>query len=263
MISIIVCSVDPAKFSALTSTVATAMSAARHEIVGIHDAKSLCEGYNRGVALARGEICVFAHDDIELLSTGLAATLERHLGDRDLVGVAGTTRLADMGWASSGILHARGMIAHVVGGDFDVRFFGMPAGESERIEALDGVFFVTRREVAQRIGFDADTFDGWHGYDTDFTYRCHLAGLRVGVALDIPMIHTSDGNVDASWLEFDRRFRVKHKARLTGTPGLWLNVHRRVRARTDIRAAYDLSRLRTLTAEVARRVAAHDPAGAA
>jgi GT2 family glycosyltransferase len=261
VISIVICSIDPAKFAAVSASFAAAMGAAHHEIVGIHDAESLSEGYNRGVTRARGEICVFAHDDIEILAPGLASTLQRHVEDHDVVGVAGTTRLAGMGWANSGIRHARGIMAHAIDEEFDVRFFGAPTGVCDGIEALDGVFFATRCEVAQRIGFDAETFDGWHGYDTDFTYRCHLAGLRIAVALDIPLVHHSNGNVDAAWLEYDRRFRIKHGAQLASGDGIWLNVHRRVRTRADVRAAYDLPRLRALTEDIEQWVTAREHSG--
>lgn len=262
MISIIVCSIDPAKFAAATASFAAALPDTQYEIVGIHDARSLCEGYNRGIARARGEFCIFAHDDIEILVPDLDATLRRHLAGRDVVGIAGTTRLVGMGWANSGIRCARGIVTHVVGDDFDVRLFGVPPFPDEPIVALDGVFIATGRELAQRIGFDADTFDGWHGYDTDFSFRCHLAGLRLGVALDLPLVHHSDAHVDAAWLEYDRRFRTKHGARLATGEGPWLHVHRRVRTREDACAAYDLPRLRAIAAEVARRVPAHEPAEA-
>jgi GT2 family glycosyltransferase len=207
---------------------------------------------------------VFAHDDIELLTSDLAGILARHLARCDVIGIAGTTKLVGMGWANSGIRHARGIVTHAVGQDFDVRFFGVgDAVEAlcDGIEALDGVFLAARREVAQATGFDADTFDGWHGYDTDFTYRCHLAGLRVAVALDIPLVHHSDGNVDAAWLEYDRRFRRKHASTLASGEGAWLNVHRRVRDRTAVREAFLGPELRSLTDEVARRAAAQ-PGGA-
>jgi hypothetical protein len=103
VISIVVCSIDPVKFAAVTRNFAAAMGDVHYEIVGIHDARSLCEGYNRGIARARGEICVFAHDDIEILAPDLPGALRRHLRDHDVVGVAGATRLAGMGWANAGI----------------------------------------------------------------------------------------------------------------------------------------------------------------
>jgi GT2 family glycosyltransferase len=255
LISIVICSIDAAKFAAVQASYAAAMGAAPYEIVGIHDAHSMCEGYNRGAAQARGDMCIFSHDDIEILAEDLAATLARDLRDRDVVGVAGTTRLAGMGWANSGIRHARGMITHMIEGDYDIRFFGTQAPVCEGMEALDGVFMAMRREVALQIRFDSATFDGWHGYDTDFTFRCHLAGLKIAVTLDVPLVHFSNANVDAAWLEYDRRFRAKHAAQLGNEQGAWLHVHRRVRTRADIRAAYDLPRLAALTAEIDRQAA--------
>jgi hypothetical protein len=36
------------------------------EIIGIHDARSLADGYNRGIAQSRGEHIILSHDDIEI-----------------------------------------------------------------------------------------------------------------------------------------------------------------------------------------------------
>jgi hypothetical protein len=100
------------------------------------------------------------------------------------------------------------------------------------------------------------------GYDTDVTFRCHRAGLRLAVALDIPLIHFSNGNVGTAWLEYDRRFCAKHAGKLAGGEGIWLNVRRRVRTRTEVCAAYELSPLVALTSEVARSAAVQEYAGA-
>ena len=254
MISVIVCSIDAAKLAAVEASYARQLANRRYEFVAIRDARSLCEGYNRGIARAQGDICIFSHDDIELLGEDLGGRLERHLAECDVVGVAGTTRLAGMGWAESGIRHARGMVAHVVDGGYVVRLFGAHAPLMHGIEALDGVFFAARRDVAERVGFDEATFDGWHGYDTDFTFRCHLAGRRVAVALDVPLIHFSNGNVDRAWLRYAERFREKHAGSLAAEPGPWLNLERRVRTQGDVLQTFaDLGALRELTAHAQRR----------
>jgi hypothetical protein len=259
VISVVVCSIDAAKFVAVTASFKRALEGTAHEIVGIHDARSLCEGYNRGLARARGDLCVFAHDDIELLASDLGSILRRHLTGHDLIGVAGTTVLVGMGWANSGLRHARGIVTHTAGEDFEVRFFGTGGAAGAvcgGIVALDGVFLAARSDVASAIRFDDVTFDGWHGYDTDFSYRCHLAGRRVGVALDVPLVHFSEGTVDAAWLMYDRRFRHKHGLAAGGGEGRWLDVRRRVRSRDDVVAAYDLAGLHELDAKVARLDAA-------
>jgi GT2 family glycosyltransferase len=253
MISVIICSVDPAKFAGVEESYARHFGGEPYEIVGIHDAKSLCEGYNRGLTRAKGDICVFSHDDIEILSDDLGATLRRYLRDWDVVGVAGTTRMCAMGWANSGIRYARGVVTHRIPDGYEMQFLGAPEIVNGAIQGLDGVFFAARREVAEKVGFDAATFDGWHGYDTDFTFRCHLAGYRLAVCLDIRLIHFSEGTVDEAWMRYAQRFQDKHAAQLSPDAGPWLEVRKRVGSREEILAAYDMARLRTLTDEIQRR----------
>lgn len=252
MISVVICNVDPAKLAAVTASYAERMAGEPHEIVVIHDARSLCDGYNRGLARAAGDLIVFSHDDVEILTPDLGGTLRRHFADWDVVGVAGTTRLSGMGWASSGIEYACGAVTHGTPGDYELQLMGAPARVAGGIVALDGVFFATRRDVAHAVGFDASTFDGWHGYDTDFTFRCHLSGYRIAVCLDLMLIHFSKGHVDAAWLEYDARFRRKHRA-LLAPPGKWLDVRKRLRTREEVVAAYDFDELHRLTEAVRAR----------
>lgn len=256
MISIIICSVDDARFAAVAASYAAHMGDEPHEIIRIAAAPSLCAGYNRGLRAARGDVVVFSHDDVEILSDGLGATLRRHLADWDVVGVAGTTRLAAMFWAASGIRHARGAVAHRDAEGYTLEFFGAPAEVNGGIEGLDGVFIAARRDVAARIGFDEQTFDGWHGYDTDFTFRCHRAGHRVAVCLDIRLVHHSRGTFDDQWHRYGALFRDKHGPHLASATGEWITVRRRAAGPEELRAAYDSADLRALTEWVWGQVAA-------
>ena len=54
----------------------------------------------------------------------------------------------------------------------------------------------------ESIQFDAATFDGFHLYDLDFSYRAFLAGFRIAIAWDIPIIHVSSGRLDAAWQRY-------------------------------------------------------------
>jgi len=253
VISIVICSIDAEKFAAVRETYARHMGGTPYEIVGIHDARSLCEGYNRGLRLAKGALVVFCHDDIELLTDEIGAVLERHLATWDVIGVAGTTRMHAMGWWDSGIRYARGVVTQKVADGYEVKFLGAPEVVNAEIQGMDGVFIAARREVAEAIGFDEVTFDGWHGYDTDFTFRCHLAGYRLAVCLDIRLIHFSEGGVDEAWLAYDERFRRKHAPHLALDAGPWLEVRKRVRTREEILAVYDMAGLRRITEEIRRR----------
>jgi hypothetical protein len=80
----------------------------------------------------------------------------------------------------------------------------------EHIQALDGVFIGMHRKVWEAVRYDAGTFDGFHGYDIDFTYRAHLAGNRLVAPMDLLLIHYSTGGYDLKWqagnLKFLRKF---------------------------------------------------------
>jgi hypothetical protein len=255
VISVIICSIDPDKFAAVSDTYARRMGDEPYEIVGIHDAKSLCEGYNRGLRESKGDICVFSHDDIEILSDDLGGTLRRHLRHWDVVGVAGTTRMCAMGWANAGIRYTRGVVTHRIADGYEIRFFGAPDIVNGAIQGMDGLFFAARREVAEKVGFDEMTFDGWHGYDADFTFRCYLAGWRLAVCLDIKLVHFSSGTVDEDWKRYALRFQEKHAAHLASAEARELPmIVKRVPTQTEVLAAYDMAGLRALTDEIQRRV---------
>src|SRR5215469_13273021 len=93
MISVVTCSIDPAKFSTLKASYAAALGDEPWELIGVHDARSNAEAYNRTIPHVRGDIVVFCHDDIEILSKDFPKRLKGHLANFDIVGVAGTSRV--------------------------------------------------------------------------------------------------------------------------------------------------------------------------
>lgn len=218
MISIIICSIDSKRFSNVTRNYADLMADEPFEIIGIHDAKSLCEGYNRGIKKSVGDILVFSHDDIEILSSDFVARLKAHMEHFDIVGLAGTDKVVGGGWVNAGIPHLYGQVANPGGAGYQVAFFdyGKIANQgkvtADGIKMLDGFFFAVRRSVVQQVLFDERNFDGFHGYDVDFTYSAYLAGFNLTVCNDIAVIHDSGGSFDATFQKYKRRFLIKHRA---------------------------------------------------
>jgi len=210
MFSVIVCSVDPKRFAAVEAMYGATMGAEPWEMIGIHDARSLAEGYNRGVANSRGEYLLFCHDDVEILSGDFAARLKEHLNRFDLVGVAGTTRLIHPAWFFAGPPHIFGQIVNPAPeGQFNVTIFGAPTPVVRNIQAIDGVFIAARRSVFSRLRFDEETFDGFHLYDVDFSYAAYQAGMQLAVANDIHLFHNSEGNFGPDWKKYAARFADK------------------------------------------------------
>jgi len=183
-----------------------------HEFVVVHDARSMADGYTRGLARARHPLVLFTHDDVELISDGPFEALDAALASHDIVGLVGSRKVAGPGVTWAGHPHLHGWIAYPSArhpGRWDTTLFSTESGVLGGMQALDGVFIAARREAALAIGFDADTCDGFHFYDLDFTYRAHRAGLSLAVATDVVAVHASEGKFDESWRASVPRIQAK------------------------------------------------------
>lgn len=221
LISIVICSIDPVKYELVCDNLKERLGDSPYEVIGIHDAKSLCEGYNRGFKKSRGDILVFCHDDIEIISPSFSRLLREHLKAADVVGCAGTTRLKDSKWMSSGDPHVHGVVAYPAANAWPSEVFhvsvwgGLDLTPVEGIQALDGFFIAANRRVVESVQFDEETFDGFHGYDTDFSYAAFLRGFEIMVCKDILIAHKSTvGDFDGVYKTYASRFQEKYKNHL-------------------------------------------------
>jgi glycosyl transferase family 2 len=209
-ISFVVCSIDAARLARLRADLEQRLSGEDWELVHVADARSLSAGYTRGLRRARGELIVCCHDDIGLLCDDFADRLRRHLASHDLVGVAGSDLLNGPAWHWAGPPHTASWVClprsdgRVVAG-----LLGTSAPVLRAAQALDGVFLAGPRRTFEQIAFDADTFDGFHFYDLDFSYRAHRAGLNSAAALDLLIWHQSGGDFRATWRTYADRFVAK------------------------------------------------------
>ena len=210
-VSAIVCSIRPEYFARIERKLGQQFARHTFELIGVHDAKSLCEAYNRGATRASGEILIFCHDDIDIVHADFGERLLRHLESHDVVGIAGASRLVNADWGHAGLPHVHGQIVHKPPGQEDYLYFcaGLQAPVVENIQALDGVFIGMHRTVWEAVRFDEATFDGFHGYDIDFTYRAFLAGYCLAVPMDLLLIHFSTGGYDLKWQAANRKFLRK------------------------------------------------------
>jgi GT2 family glycosyltransferase len=214
-VSVIVPSITPEKFARVSANFQAALAGVDYEIVGIHDARSMCEACNRGARRARGDILVFAHDDIEIASPDFAARLLDRMETHDVLGIAGTSRIVGPAWASAGAPHLHGQVGYRAGeARIEVVVFGLAEPVRGDAQALDGCFMAARRHVVEEVPFDEQRFDGWHLYDVDFTLSAWLGGFGVAVCEDILVIHQSRGRYDAAWQRAAERFSAKHRAAL-------------------------------------------------
>ncbi|HLX22019.1 MAG TPA: glycosyltransferase [Usitatibacter sp.] len=211
-VSIVACSIRPDRRAAMEKNFREALGGREHEFIVIDDARSLCEGYTRGLERSRHGIVVFSHDDVAFLSASPFDAIERALAEHDVVGFAGSDKVRGPAVMWAGHPHLRGFVATPVPGDSracNATLFSLECGTMGGMQALDGFCFAARRESALAVGFDSATFDGFHFYDLDFTYRAFLAGQSVAVTTDVVAAHMSLGNFEEAWKLYAQRFVAK------------------------------------------------------
>ena len=214
-VSVVIPSITPEKFARAAESFHHALANVDHEIIGIHDARSMCEACNRGARQGRGEVVVFAHDDVEPVAPDFAARLLDRLEAFDVVGVAGTSRIVGPAWVAAGPPHVHGQVGYRAAGDrIEVVAFGLDEPVRGGVQALDGCFMAARRHVLAEVPFDERSFPGWHLYDVDFSLSAWLAGFGVAVCADLLLIHQSRGRYDAPWQQAANAFVAKHRATL-------------------------------------------------
>jgi hypothetical protein len=217
-LSIVTCSNDDGRFAAMSESFGRALAGWPHDIVRIADATSIAEGYTRGAAAARGEVIVFAHDDVEILASDFGHRLVRRLAECDVLGVAGATRATGPAWSFAGWPYLHGLVIYPADSGYRVTLYSRSAPLARGIRVMDGVLLAMRREVALRLGWDAQTCDGFHGYDVDFTLRASQSGLRLAVACDLGLVHRSYGSFEDDWETTARKLMARHPE-LNGEPG--------------------------------------------
>lgn len=258
-VTIVVCSIDAEKYERCVARYRVLLGHAELEVFGIHDARSLASAYNWAARRATGALIAFSHDDVEVLSPDFGAALERAAAALDVIGVAGTSRVVDAYWPRAGHPYLHGwVIKPGPGSGCTVNVYGIDAPVTGGLQALDGMFIAAKAEVLAQVPFDEATFDGFHGYDVDFTFRAHRAGFRVGTSAELALIHASSGGYDTSWAAYNERFVAKHGALLaapTGARSWGIGVFK-VPAKDEVLTAFPLARLQRITAEV-RAVSAH------
>ena len=217
--SVIVCSIDPWRFAQISACYERLLARFPFEIIVIHDARSIAEGYNRALHRAHGNIVIFSHDDIQILDPDFGHKIAQRLQKFDILGFAGTTRLETGIWWSAGMPYLFGARATPHPKDINLSIWNTePWPVADGIQAIDGLCLIARREAAMETGFDEATFDGFHLYDIDFSFSAWRAGKKLGVCCDIPIMHASQGQYDQTHEKYNRLFIEKHQDALPASP---------------------------------------------
>lgn len=226
-LSVILCSHNDERYAKFVAECERALGSSHFEIIRVADAKSMCEGYNRGTDAATGDLLLYCHDDIEFITDGVHRALISALADFDVACCVGSSVVDGPTWMCHDVTRSQGWVAAVdaSSGLYSIAIIGVP-NPQYLLAAGDGCFIACRKAAAQLLRWDEATFDSFHLYDIDFCLRARDRGLRLGVTRAVMINHWSKGSFDAVWHEQAERFLRKHSM----PPGpqvmnQWISVH--------------------------------------
>lgn len=219
LISIIVCSIRPQEAEALSRNVAQTIGV-EHEMI-IHDNrgsdKGICQVYNECAERAQGEYLCFAHEDISFLTKDWGREIISKLSEQEcgVIGFAGSTvkYAYRYGWQGVRRFTRKNYLAGASIGKQSLRTSGSNAPYCEVI-CLDGMCLLVRKDVWAKFGFDHQTFEGFHSYDTDFTTSVAYGGYHNYVCHSVLVEHRSTGSFSKSWYESVLLYNAKWAGRL-------------------------------------------------
>ncbi|WP_109673988.1 glycosyltransferase [Dyadobacter jejuensis] len=213
MISIVICSVNPAHLEEVRANIHATIGVP-YEVLAYDNrntGKGICEVYNQGAQESRFPIICFMHEDVQMRTPDWGKTV---LGIFDaqpqagIVGVAGGgyKSLAPSGWNCEQFQSDEKSFQHILQGyKYDNRpelyVNHNPRNEPlSEVVCVDGVWLCTRKELAIAKPFDQQLLKGFHGYDIDFCLS-HFGSHKIYVTYDILMVHYSEGNFNKEWLD--------------------------------------------------------------
>lgn len=192
-IDFITLSRDPSRVKTLERSIALAMHPAFEYKITVVDGTQhdLFTGYNAGTAATSADLMVLVHDDVQF--TGNALTFSRSFQllqdpSTGFIGIVGARFLMNTGvwWSQTTtrqqvMPHCRGMVINPRQNEFGMHCMVWPGETAEygQVMVLDGVLLMCHRRTFEKLnGFDSQTFQGFHFYDLDTTFRAHLLGLK-------------------------------------------------------------------------------------
>lgn len=209
MLSIIVSTYKPDNWSTFVQNVEQTVGV-EYEIIKIENPglMSLCEAYNKGIALAKYPYLCFSHDDIVFDSMGWGKKVIRFFEsnkDYGLLGIAGVgyKTWVPTGWYFPDDRHfckidiyqatfsVEDRVRYVRNKPLDRDF--------DQVVTLDGCWFCTTADVASEIKFDDKLFTSYHCYDIDYALQVGQK-RQVGVMFDMDITHVSHGQYNADWV---------------------------------------------------------------
>lgn len=178
--------------------------------------KSLSVVYNEILNESSYDVVVLCHDDIIFEKPYWAKRVLEHFEKRPeygILGVAGTRYYPESGmwWEISSEMV--GQVYHQHNGKKWLSKYNEPFG-NKVIDTIivDGVLMMVNKNKISK-SFNEEV-QGFHFYDTTFSFENFIDGVKVGVVSNIPITHLSIGMTNQQWEENRKVFAKKYSNHL-------------------------------------------------
>ena len=177
------------------------------EFIPVRGASSMAAGYNWAMRQSRARYKIYLHQDVLIVEKNCIKMLcELFLKYRQLamLGVIGAETLPPSGvWWGSGKNYGR--VLHAAEPESISPSVCLPVNEWKAVEALDGLFLATQRDLPWR----EDLFDGWHFYDVSQCMEFKRQGYQTAIpeqTSDWCLHLTRQKPLDASYWKYQQIF---------------------------------------------------------
>lgn len=180
--------------------------------------ENIFQKYNEGInrikiiynEIKDDDLICFVHEDVLILDKNFKEKLEYVFStkkDIGLVGVVGAKELSDncAWWLNQ----EDKLLGHVIQENNDKKYHLVKGGIgfSDKMVAVDGLFFAIRGELLNKgLRFD-ETFNSFHFYDVSICFQVLQMGYKIG-CVDILLQHKSPGMffLSKEWIDSKNKF---------------------------------------------------------
>lgn len=222
MLSLIICSVNPAYLSQVKESIATTIGVEFELLVwdNREPQLGLCEIYNRLARDAKFPFICFMHEDIIFESPGwglLLVSMFTEDPDAGVIGIAGSKYKSRMysGWYTGITLLDNYYITHRTSGvDHTMMHPEGGCAHPNEVVCIDGVLMACRKNIWEKVKFDEQLLRGFHFYDIDFSLRSAKL-CKVLVTTSIHLVHiTTGGDYGNKWVESAILYHTQYRSQL-------------------------------------------------
>lgn len=168
---------------------------------------SAAAALNYGTAKAKGDVFVYLHQDIELLSdNALEQIYDFALNNNNVIfGAAGVKRRYNKSYDIQ-------ILASMYAGP-DKQQYNTLDNYTECF-TLDECLIACHKDCLNKLSFDEIVCDGWHLYGADLCLQAGLIPNLKVMVLPMPYVwHKSNGNADKSYRDTQDRLARKYKGK--------------------------------------------------